>query len=229
ICKRDRRVYQWALDEALGAGTARGMPASPGRPGNGPAGGSRGGGGPWIIDAYAGIGTLALLAAARLGLGRRGAGGAGRRTRGRVTAIEVVPAATADAEANAAFNGIEDVEFVTGRVEEVLPALARETAGGGRPDVILLDPPRKGCEPEALAACLELAPPRIVYVSCNPATLARDLAVLCDTGSAAAPPVREAGRRTRRYARYRLVRVQPVDLFPQTAHVECVASLERVE
>ncbi|MFS8641432.1 MAG: hypothetical protein LOD90_11635, partial [Symbiobacteriaceae bacterium] len=123
----------------------------------------------------------------------------------------------------------QGIEFVTGRVEEVLPALARETAGGGRPDVILLDPPRKGCEPEALAACLELAPPRIVYVSCNPATLARDLAVLCDTGSAAAPPVREAGRRARRYARYRLVRVQPVDLFPQTAHVECVASLERVE
>lgn len=266
------RLYQRALDEALG-GVDEGSHGDGARPrAAGPAGQ---GAGPWIIDAYAGIGTLALLAAARLGFGRRGAGAArlgpgpagttgtgGAGARGRVTAIEVVPEATADAEANAAFNGIEGVEFITGRVEEVLPALAREAAGGGRrPDVILLDPPRKGCEPAALAACLELAPPRIVYVSCNPATLARDLAVLCDTGSAAAPRLKRTypagsagaspgvaagmegtgpgatpgyghetatgtGRRPR--PRYRLVRAQPVDMFPQTAHVECVALLERV-
>lgn len=206
------RLYRMALDEALGSGAEASVPA---------------GAGPWIIDAYAGIGTLALLAAARLGMGRRGAGGTGERPRGRVTAIEAVPAAVADAEANAAFNGIEGVEFVTGRVEDVLPALTREAGGGRRPDAILLDPPRKGCAPEALAACLALAPPRIVYISCHPATLARDLAVLCDTASAAAPPVRAGGRRTWRSARYRLVRVQPVDLFPQTAQVETVCLMSK--
>ena len=309
------RLYRVALDYALGdAGPiARGegrVPVRPERPGADPSrwpgAGSRragepgrpgapGGKGPWVIDAYAGIGTLALLAAARLGLGgtRPGPGrgaagprgavaggeaagpvaaptgpgrvagvspgdgglagdaggmpaGAGQGAPDRaaaekgdpslapagedeghalVTAIEVVPEAIADAAANAALNGIGGVQFLTGEVETILPELARRAAAGGRrPDVILLDPPRKGCEPAALAACLALAPRRIVYVSCNPVTLARDLAVLCDTGSAAAPRLpRPAGDRPR----YRLVQVQPVDMFPQTAHVECVAWLER--
>ncbi|QBS37464.1 23S rRNA (uracil(1939)-C(5))-methyltransferase RlmD [Thermaerobacter sp. FW80] len=244
------RLYRLALDHALGE----------------PAPGARDGDF-WLIDAYAGIGTLALLAAALLrAAAARHRPGAGRW---RVTAIEVVPEAVADARINAALNGLAGVEFLTGSVEEVLPRLAaafrRGEGGQGRPpaaeaatgpdddppvpaagddrrrpDVIILDPPRKGCDPAALAACLELAPRRIVYVSCNPVTLARDLAVLCATGSPAAPPLPAAvaGSGTGRpgaarsghlRSRYRLVSVRPVDMFPHTAHVECVALLQRDE
>ncbi|QIA26505.1 23S rRNA (uracil(1939)-C(5))-methyltransferase RlmD [Thermaerobacter sp. PB12/4term] len=254
------RLYQVALDYALAgreAGSAA-MGSNPGAavaerdtaagrpardagatgarrdPGTGDAGTAAGGRPFWLVDAYAGIGTLALLAAARLAAGTAGRGVAGSGYR--VTAIEVVPEATADARVNAERNGLQGVEFINGAVEDVLPRLAAESQGGagggdgaaargGRPDGILLDPPRKGCEPAALAACLELAPPRIVYVSCNPVTLARDLAVLCDTGSPAAPAVHGSGRRRGRRARYRLEAVQPVDMFPHTAHVECAALL----
>ena len=78
-----------------------------------------------------------------------------------------------------------------------------------QPDIVMLDPPRKGCEPEVLEALIAIAPKRVVYVSCNPATLARDLKVLCGTGG------------------YRVSRVQPADFFPQTAHVECAVFLVR--
>lgn len=139
------------------------------------------------VDAYCGAGALALLAA--------------RRCR-RVYGIEEVPAAVADARENARLNGIDNARFLLGRVEDLLRGISY---GGRGPDAVFLDPPRKGCEPVALEACLALAPRRIVYVSCNPATLARDLAVLAD--------------------RYHVEGVQPVDLFPQTAHVEAVASL----
>ena len=241
------RLYGLALDYALagvgGAGEAPGS-AGDGSAAPAPAGhaaargpGRTGPAGPfWLVDAYAGIGTLALLAAARLRDGAAGrpepetaaAGEAGPAGAGyRVTAVEVVPEATADARVNAELNGLDGVEFVTGTVEEVLPRLARALAGRG-PDAILLDPPRKGCEPEVLEACLALAPPRIVYVSCNPVTLARDLAVLCDTGSPAAPARSDRREGGGIVARYRLVAVRPVDMFPQTAHVECVALLERV-
>ncbi len=145
-----------------------------------------------VADAYCGTGALALLAA-------RGAR--------RVYGIEEVPAAVADARENARTNGIANVRFITGRVEDVLGGIS---AGGRAPAVIFLDPPRKGCARGALDACLALRPRRVVYVSCNPATLARDLAILA------------ASRR------YRVEGVQPVDLFPHTAHVECVAFLSRI-
>lgn len=166
------RLYAIALDEALPAG------------GPAPA---------WLVDAYSGTGTLALLAARRLG------------GRGRVTAVEVDPRAVADARANARLSGLKGVEFLQAAAEEALPRLARQ---GARPSAVILDPPRKGCDAAVLEACLRLAPRRIVYVSCNPATLARDLGLLTAGGA------------------YRVRLVQPVDMFPQTAHVEVVASLE---
>lgn len=156
-----------------------------------PAGGPEGAP-PRVIDAYSGTGSIALFLTAR---------GAAD-----VLGIEIVPEATRDAAANAEANGLASrARFATGAVEAVLPRLA---AAGERPDVIVLDPPRKGCEPEVLAAVAAMAPPRLTYVSCNPATLARDLKILAGLG-------------------YAVRGVQPVDMFPQTAHVECVARLER--
>jgi 23S rRNA (uracil1939-C5)-methyltransferase len=104
-----------------------------------------------------------------------------------------------DARANAAHNGITNAEFVVGDVEQVLPQRVRD---GERFGVVLLDPPRRGCEPEVIHAIAAARPRRIVYVSCNPATFARDARRLVDAG-------------------YRLEEVQPVDMFPQTGHVEC--------
>ncbi|MBX6376979.1 MAG: 23S rRNA (uracil(1939)-C(5))-methyltransferase RlmD [Clostridia bacterium] len=142
------------------------------------------------VDVYCGTGTLACLLA--------------RRAR-RVWGIESHPAAVADARANARTNGLTGIEFRLGPAEGEVPRLARE---GVRADAVILDPPRKGCDAAVLDAVPALAPRRLVYVSCNPATLARDLARLVATG------------------RYRLVSVQPVDLFPHTPHVEVVAALE---
>ncbi len=93
--------------------------------------------------------------------------------------------------------------MIEGRTEAELPNLLESI------DLVLLDPPRTGCEPAALDALLALAPERVVYVSCDPATLARDLKVLCSAGA------------------YRLVGVQPVDMFPQTYHIEAVATLHK--
>jgi len=141
----------------------------------------------FLVDAYAGVGTFAILLApyAR-----------------RVVAIEESPSAVRDARANA--QGLENVEFLQGKTEEVLGALPE------RPQALVLDPPRAGCHPSALSALNALAPDRVVYVSCEPVTLARDLQVLVQGA-------------------FRLVEVQPIDLFPQTYHVECVALLVRKE
>jgi 23S rRNA (uracil1939-C5)-methyltransferase len=117
----------------------------------------------------------------------------------------VAPAAVADAERNAQFNSITNCTFLTGEVRHVLPSLV---ARGIKAEVVVADPPRAGFHPKALRALAALDPVRIVYVSCNPATLARDVSEL----------VR---------GRYRLEWVQPVDMFPHTPHIEVVARLGR--
>ncbi|REK60588.1 MAG: 23S rRNA (uracil(1939)-C(5))-methyltransferase RlmD [Cohnella sp.] len=143
-----------------------------------------------VIDAYCGIGTITLFLA--------------RHAR-RVYGVEIVPEAIADARRNAALNGIANAEFAVGPAEVVLP---RWQAEGIKPDVIVVDPPRKGCDAKLLETILQLRPARVVYVSCNPSTLARDLRVLEGGG-------------------YRTVEVQPVDMFPHTMHVECCSLLVR--
>lgn len=144
------------------------------------------------VDLYSGTGTIALYLASR---------GAGE-----VVGIETIPEATRDGMANARRNGLENVRFLTGKVEDMLPKLLKEL---GALDGAILDPPRKGCEPEVLRAIISSGVPRVVYVSCNPATLARDLRILLEEGG------------------YELKRARPVDMFPQTAHVESVVLLER--
>ena len=136
-----------------------------------------------LLDAYTGVGTFAVLLAPYVA---------------KVIAVEESSAAVADAKENAA--GIPAVEFVLGRTENVLGDLPE------RPDAVVLDPPRSGCQPQALTSLLSLAPPRVAYVSCDAETLARDLKALCGGG-------------------YVLDRVVPIDMFPQTHHVECVALL----
>ena len=124
--------------------------------------------------------------------------------------IEAIPAAVEDARENARLNGIENAYFLEGDVAKVL----RDVAEGARelpeavakPDVIVVDPPRAGLTDKAIARIGEVAAPRIVYVSCNPATMGPNVARLQDYG-------------------YRLDRVTPVDMFPHTPHVECVGSL----
>jgi 23S rRNA (uracil1939-C5)-methyltransferase len=107
------------------------------------------------------------------------------------------------ARSNARLNSINNVEFRTGEVEELLPALDIPA------DVVLLDPPRTGCDRAVLDALNAMQPAQIIYISCKPATLARDLQILCEQGN------------------YQLTHVQPADFFPQTSHVECVAFLTR--
>ncbi len=136
-----------------------------------------------LIDAFAGVGTFAVLFAGRFN---------------RVIAIEESHSAAKDAAANV--RDTPNVEILTGKVEDVLPGL------DVRPDVVLLDPPRPGCGPPVLQAIIKFRPPDVVYVSCNPATLARDLRVLVNAG-------------------YRLEHVTPLDMFPQTGHIESVSKL----
>ncbi|MGE5590714.1 MAG: 23S rRNA (uracil(1939)-C(5))-methyltransferase RlmD [Bacillota bacterium] len=142
----------------------------------------------FVVDAYCGIGTISLCLARRAG---------------RVLGIEEVPEAIDDARENAIRNRLSNAEFRVGTVEEWAPRLAAE---GLHPDVVVVDPPRAGVEASALDAFVQMGPKRIVYVSCNPATLARDLAHLTERG-------------------YRCKEIQPVDMFPHTSHVECVALL----
>ena len=138
-----------------------------------------------VVDAYCGVGTFTVLIGQ---LAREAIG------------IEESPAAVKDAHDNA--RDLPNVHFIQGKTEDVLPKLEE------RPDKVLLDPARVGCDPAVLAALLEARPGRIVYVSCEPATLARDLAILRDGG-------------------YTLEAVQPLDMFPQTYHVESVSLLTR--
>lgn len=143
-----------------------------------------------VYDLYTGTGTIALFLA--------------RRAR-KVVGIEYVEAAVADARANAARNGLHNTAFFSGDMARLLsPGFVEEN---GRPDVVVTDPPRAGMHPGVVAELIRIMPRRIVYVSCNPATQARDLALLNEA--------------------YSVTRVQPVDMFPHTHHVENVALLER--
>ena len=143
-----------------------------------------------LYDLYTGTGTIANFCAARCR---------------RVVGIEYVPEAIADAKINSELNGIRNTAFYAGDMKAVLDDAF--VAANGHPDVVILDPPRAGVDEPVLDVLLRAAPQRIVYVSCNPATQARDLAVLD--------------------AAYRVEVVQPVDMFPHTHHVENVVKLVR--
>ena len=144
-----------------------------------------------VWDAYCGIGSISLFLAQRAK---------------RVYGVEIVPEAIADARRNASLNGMDNVEFYVGKAEDVIPEWHAKQ--GVRADVIVVDPPRAGCDRALLEAMVDMAPERIVYVSCDPGTLARDLGILCQ----------ELGA-------YRVERVQGVDMFPETVHVETVVML----
>ena len=143
-----------------------------------------------VLDLYCGIGTISLVMA---------------RQAGRVVGAEIVPAAVEDARANARRNGIDNAGFFCGDAAE---AARRFAAEGLRPDVVCVDPPRKGLAPEVIASVVQMAPERVVYVSCDPATLARDLSRFAAQG-------------------YRPQQALAVDMFPRTAHVETVVLLSK--
>ena len=141
-----------------------------------------------VVDAYCGIGSISLYLAKKVK---------------RVIGIEEVQEAINDAEKNAAINNINNCTFITGKVEEELPLLMRQ---GIKPDLLVFDPPRKGLDQGVIKAVLKTKPAKIIYVSCNPATLARDLAIFKD--------------------KYTIQKVQAVDMFPNTYHIENVVLME---
>ena len=145
-----------------------------------------------VVELYCGAGTITLALAERAK---------------RVIGVEIVPEAVANAERNAARNGVQNVEFLCADAGQAARQLAMR---GVMPDVLVVDPPRKGLDETARNAILKMMPPQVVYVSCDPATLARDVAELCGAG-------------------YVLERAQAFDLFPRTSHVETVALLRRKE
>lgn len=143
-----------------------------------------------VFDLYCGAGTISLFLSEKAG---------------KVYGVEVVEDAIEDARRNAELNAVTNVEFIAGEAEKVVPGLY---ARGIKADVVVVDPPRKGCEESLLRTLVEMEPSRIVYVSCNPATLARDLKYLDEHG-------------------YKAVEAQPVDMFPWTTHVEAIILLQR--
>src|SRR6476646_5090577 len=148
-------------------------------------------GGERVFDLFCGIGTLGLSLASQAG---------------EVWGVEMVPEAIPDAEENARLNGIENAQFRAGDARKEIRPLLEEA---GKPDVVVVDPPRAGLSKKVVRRVIECDAPRIVYVSCNPTTLAPNAAQLAEAG-------------------YRVRRVRPVDMFPQTPHIECVALLEKV-
>lgn len=146
-----------------------------------------------ILDGYSGVGLFSAFLAARAS---------------RVISIESQPSAVMDARANATLNNQNNITTLEGTLERLLGQLYYRRE---RVDLALVDPPRAGCHPKALQALQSLAPRAICYVSCDPSTLARDIATLCASG------------------RYRLVAAQPVDMFPQTYHIECIALLAHTD
>ena len=141
-----------------------------------------------VFDIYCGIGTISLFLAQKAT---------------KVYGIEIVEAAIEDAKINAKLNNLDNVEFYAGKAEEVVPKMYKE---GKTANVVVVDPPRKGCDDKVLDTIVSMQPDRVVYVSCNPSTLARDLAYLDERG-------------------YKCVEIQPVDMFPHTMHVECCAKI----
>jgi 23S rRNA (uracil1939-C5)-methyltransferase len=147
-------------------------------------------GGERVFDLYCGIGTLGLAMAGQAG---------------EVWGLEVIPDAAEDAKRNAERNGLDNAHFVCANARTGTRPLLEQA---GRPDLVVLDPPRAGLSKKIVRRVIECGAPRIVYVSCNPTTLAPNAAQLVEAG-------------------YRLGRVKPVDMFPQTPHIECVALLEK--
>lgn len=145
-----------------------------------------------VFDLYCGIGTITLLLAQKAK---------------KVIGVEMVEDAIKDAQENAEQNQINNVEFHGGKVEDVVPKLYEE---GTKADVVVIDPPRKGCDETLLSTIVDVQPNRIIYVSCNPSTLARDLKYLSEKG-------------------YKTQEVQPVDMFPHTMHTESVCLLKRID
>lgn len=145
-----------------------------------------------VFDLYCGIGTISLFLA---------------RKAKKVIGVELIKDAVKDAEKNAEINDIKNTEFFTGKTEEVVPNLYQK---GYKADIVVVDPPRKGCDEKLLATMIEMHPDRIIYVSCNPSTLARDLKYLDENG-------------------YKATEVQPVDMFPHGMHVETVVLLSQQE
>lgn len=143
-----------------------------------------------VLDLYCGAGTIGLSMANRAK---------------KIIGVEIVPEAIEDAKINAEINDVKNARFLCGDAAKAAEILKNE---GIRPDVIILDPPRKGCSPEMLKIASEMAPDRIVYVSCDPATLARDCGILSDLG-------------------YTAAKATPVDMFPRTGHVETVVQLSQ--
>ena len=151
-----------------------------------------GGGKGLLLDLYCGAGTIGLSMADRFD---------------KLIGVEVVPQAVENAAENAEKSGVKNAEFICGDAGTISEKLS---ADGLKPDVIVVDPPRKGCDEKTLSSCIKMSPERIVMISCNPATAARDCAYLTDNG-------------------YRLVSVRGVDMFPRTGHVECVALLSKLK
>lgn len=142
-----------------------------------------------ILDLYCGIGTIGIFAS---------------KHAKKVYGIEIIENAIKDAKENAKLNNVENAEFYCGDVEEILPIIINKNKLA--PDVVFIDPPRKGCDTKTIQKLLKLEPKKIVYISCNPATFARDVATLEE--------------------KYNIGNIQPVDMFPYTSHVETVSVLK---
>ncbi|MCD7825627.1 MAG: 23S rRNA (uracil(1939)-C(5))-methyltransferase RlmD [Clostridiaceae bacterium] len=150
-------------------------------------------GGEIVWDLYCGIGTISLFLAQKAA---------------KVCGVEIVPQAVEDARKNAALNQLENTEFFAGAAEQVVPEQYEKSGGAMKADVVTLDPPRKGCDEKLLDTVVKMNPEKIVYVSCDPATLARDLRYLCDRG-------------------YELRRVRACDMFGMSWHVETIVLMSR--
>ncbi len=148
-----------------------------------------------VWDMYCGIGTISLFLAQKAA---------------KVYGVEIVPQAVEDAKRNAILNNMDNTEFFVGAAEEVVPLQYEKSGKSLKVDVVTLDPPRKGCDEKLLNTVVNMQPEKIVYVSCDPATLARDLKYLTEKG-------------------YKVEKVQPYDMFCQTIHVECVVLMSRAE